>query len=164
MSVDATEKYRKLVAEFDTAMFVTATPSGELRSRPMAIADHFKNGDLLFITNDEAPKTKETLQHPQVNVAMQGDNKFLSLSGVATLSYNRELIEKLWKPMWKTWFPKGKDDPDISIITVTANKAEYWDLSGANKMRFLFEAGKALVQGERLDEYPKTMNEKVSFK
>ena len=27
----------------------------------------------------------------------------------------------------KAWFPKGEDDPEIALIRVTAEKAEYWD-------------------------------------
>lgn len=163
MSFDSTEKFKALIKDFDNAMFITQTSTNELRARPMVIADYMDDGDLLFITSGEAPKTQEALEHPQVNVTMQSSNKFLSLSGVASLSYDRAKIEQVWKPSWKAWFPQGKDDPGISLIRVTAKNGEYWDMSGASKMRFVFEAGKALVQGEKLDDYPESMHGKVNL-
>lgn len=163
MSVDSTAKFKALIKDFDNAMFVTQTHTNELRARPMVIADHMDNGDLIFITSDDAPKTDEALEHPQVNVTMQGSNKFLSLSGVASLSFDKAKIHEVWKPTWKAWFPKGKEDPSLSLIRVTARNGEYWDMSGASKIRFAFEAGKALVQGEKLDNYPESTHGKVSL-
>jgi general stress protein 26 len=164
MSADSTGKFKALIKDFDNAMFVTQTPTDELRARPMVIAEHMENGDLLFITSGEAPKTKEALEHPQVNVTMQSSNKFLSLSGIASISFDRAKIDEVWNPSWKAWFPKGKDDPNISLIRVTAHSGEYWDMSGASKIRFVFEKGKAIVQGEKLDDYPESMHGKVDLK
>jgi general stress protein 26 len=30
-------------------------------------------------------------------------------------------------PEFKIWFPKGKDDPEVALLRVTLEKAEYWD-------------------------------------
>lgn len=163
MSVDSTEKFKVLIKDFDNAMFVTQTPTHELRARPMVIADPMEDGDLIFITSGEAPKTKEAVEHPQVNVTMQSSNKFLSLSGIASVSYDKAKIEQVWKPAWKAWFPKGKEDPEIRLIRVTAQSGEYWDMSGVNKMSFVFRAGKALLQGEKLDEYSDSTHSKVNL-
>lgn len=146
MAVDPSEKFKQILNEFDTAMFVTQTPTGELRSRPMIVADHLENGDLLFLTSAETGKTEEAIHHPQVNVTMQSPDKFLSLSGVVTLSFDRELIKKLWKPSWRSWFPKGKDDPDLALLRITTTAGDYWDVSGATQIKFLFHGGKTLIQ------------------
>ena len=70
-----------------------------------------------------------------------------TLEGVATVSRDRALIARLWKQDWNVWYPGGKDNPKIAIVCVTPASGEYWDQSGLNGARFLFEAVKAVVTG-----------------
>ena len=36
-------------------------------------------------------------------------------------------IEELWQPQLKAWFPEGTETPDIALLKVTVERAEYWD-------------------------------------
>ena len=45
--------------------------------------------------------------------------------------------------------PSGKDDPSICLVRVDAEEGEYWDRSGVEGLKFMFEAGKAIVQGRQ---------------
>lgn len=36
----------------------------------------------------------------------------------------------LWQKPLKTWFPKGLDDPDLALLKVEVEHAEYWDQNG----------------------------------
>ncbi|CAN5363921.1 pyridoxamine 5'-phosphate oxidase family protein [soil metagenome] len=151
--MDATESRRldELIADFDTAMLVTRAPDGELRSRPMAIAGKHAGAVLYFATRIDAPKVAELEEEPDVNVAMQGDGKYLSLSGRARIADDRRLIDELWSPAWQVWFPEGKDDPSLTLIEIQPETGEYWDRSGMKGARFLLEAGKAVFRGEELE-------------
>jgi len=40
---------------------------------------------------------------------------------------NRAKIDQHWKPFLQAWFPKGKDDPNLALLKVTVNEAQYWD-------------------------------------
>jgi general stress protein 26 len=31
--------------------------------------------------------------------------------------------------MYKAWFPRGKDDPEIAVLRVEVNEADYWEAS-----------------------------------
>ena len=42
---------------------------------------------------------------------------------------DRAKIEELWQPHLKAWFPDGVDTPDIALLKVSVEKAEYWDSS-----------------------------------
>ena len=163
MNTDTTTKFKDLFSDFDVAMLVTQTPSNELRSRPMIIADHQDDGDVVFITREDSAKIAEMLKNPQVNVTMQSANRFLSISGTAAISYDKDLIKKSWKPAWKAWFPKGQDDPDILLIQVAAKQGEYWDNSGFKAVQFWFEAGKAILKGEPLESDNESLHGRVDL-
>ena len=143
------EHLRELIKGFRTAMFVTRTPSGALRARPLAIADN-RAEDLYFATSMDSPKVKEIEADPHVNVCMQDADQFVSLSGTARIATDRELIDKMWSEAWKVWFPQGKDDPALCLVVVDVLDAEYWDQSGAKGLRYLFDAAKAYVTGTPL--------------
>jgi general stress protein 26 len=154
------EKLLELVEEFHSGMLTTRAINGDLRSRPMAVAKVDPDGDLYFSTDVHSAKTDEIQANPAVNVSFQSNSVYVSVSGRAEVLNDRALIDELWAPDWKIWFPKGKDDPDIRIIKVEARRGEYWDVSGANALRFLWEAGKAIVTGEEQEDVG---NEKVEL-
>jgi len=142
---------RKLIAQFDTAMVVTHGPDG-LRSRPLAIA---KNGHdpgdevLYFSTSIESGKVADLQSDAEVNVSMQEKRQFVSLTGRARVTRDRALIDRLWSEDWKIWFPRGKDDPTLSILVIEPREAAYWDISGGTGLKYLFESAKAYVTGTR---------------
>lgn len=131
-----TEEIKKLadiMKDIRFAMLTTAEPDGSLHSRPMATQEVEFDGDLWFFTAAHSGKVWETDQHHQVNVAFSdpSKNSYLSASGTAVLVRDRKKIEELWKPVLKTFFPKGLDDPELSLLKVTVEKAEYWDAASS---------------------------------
>lgn len=126
----AIEKLGKLISKVKYAMLTTADEDGTLRSRPMATQnkDEF-DGDLWFFTRASAPKVGEVEREHEVNVAYAepGDQLFVSVSGRANLVRDRAKAEELWTPAMKAWFPKGPEDPDVALLKVHVEKAEYWD-------------------------------------
>ena len=118
-----------LIRGIKTAMLTTASADGSLRSRPMATLEAKFDGTLWFFTRADAPKVGEVQQEGQVNVsyADADGQRFVSVSGRATLVLDREKIQELWNPIYKTWFPKGLDDPQIAVLRVDTEQAEYWD-------------------------------------
>jgi len=145
------DRLRKLIAEFDTAMLVTHGPDG-LRSRPLAIAKKGHDpGDqvVYFSTAIDSGKVSDLQNDAEVNVSMQEKRRFVSLTGTARVVRDRALIDRLWAEDWKIWFPKGKDDPSLSILVVEPREAAYWDISGGTGLKYLFESAKAYVSGTR---------------
>ncbi len=115
---------------------------------------HDRGGLLYFATRAEDEKLEELLQHPEVAVTMQGDNRFLSITGRGRIETDMQLARELWKPSMKLWFPEGASDPQLTLILVEPVIAEYWDRSGMRRLQFLWEAGKALVRGDLPDSPP----------
>jgi general stress protein 26 len=145
------EKLRELLDDFDTAMLVTRTNTGQLRARPMGFAEIEKDGTFWFFTERHSPKADEIATDDHVNVSMQTKYKFVSVSGKASLIDDRAKIAKLWKEPFKVWFPGGKDDPNLVLLRVHGENGEYWDNSGSSGIKYLIEAGKAYLSGTQPD-------------
>jgi general stress protein 26 len=134
--LDHEEEIKKLAAlmkGFKFAMLTTVEADGSLHSRPMTTQEVEFDGDLWFFTAAHAPKVWETDQHRQVNVAFcdPDKNTYVSASGPATLVRDRKKLEEYWKPQYKTFFPKGLEDPELSLLKISVDKAEYWDSPGS---------------------------------
>ena len=138
-----------LIKGFDSAMLVTRTAEGDLRARPLAIADAQEDGLRYFPTGVDSGKVHEVESDPHVSVTLQDKRRFVSVSGIARIVRDRALIEEMWSEAWKVWFPAGKADPSLCLLVVDATAAEYWDNSGAKGLGYLFEAAAAYVTGTR---------------
>lgn len=131
-------------------MLVTHSEGGKLHARPMQVAEVEDSGRLWFLTGADTGKVEEIRADASVSVLFQNERaSFLNLSGVARLTRDRSRIEALWSEGFKTWFPQGKDDPNLLLVAVEPEEAEYWDNRGANKVRYAIQALGAYIQGER---------------
>jgi general stress protein 26 len=139
----------ELVKDFRTAMLVTCNEAHEMHARPLTIAEAHDDSTLYFPTGADSGKVAAVEAMPHVNVTMQEGSKFVSLAGMARISQDRALIERLWSDTWKLWFPDGKDDPNIAIVIVEPHSAEYWDNSGTKGIRYMFSAAKAALSSEQ---------------
>ena len=149
MSTPKEISFQNLLATFDTAMLTTQTKAGALRTRPMQVADITGGCDVWFVSDVDSAKAFEIASNPNVNLAFQGNRRYLSLSGRAKLVNDRQRIHDLWNEAWKVWFPDGRDDPSLTLIRVEASRGEYWDLSGTNSLSYWLDAGKAFFTGTR---------------
>jgi general stress protein 26 len=144
------QKFHALLAKFEMAMLVTHGSDGSLRARPMAVAQIEDDCTIWFMSLHESGKVHEIEHDNRVAVTCQKDrDTYLSLTGKALLSREREKINELWREDYQVWFPKGKDDPELILICVQPEEGEFWDQEGLNKLKYLFEAAKAYATGTR---------------
>ncbi len=151
MTTQPFDKLQYLLNDFDMAMLVTRNAEGQLRSRPMALAEVANDGTLWFITQRHSGKADDIAHDRRVNVSLQSSMKFISLSGSAELVDDRSKVAELWSEAWKAWFPQGMDDPTLTLLRIHGECGEYWDSSGASGIKYLIEAGKAYLTGTRPD-------------
>lgn len=148
----------ELMKDIKFAMLTTVEEDGTLHSRPMTTQAVDFDGDLWFFTRVSAPKVWEAAQHREVNVAFADPvkSKFISASGKATLVRDREKMKQLWSPVLKIFFSEGIDDPEIALLKITIEKAEYWD-SAPTSIGRAFNLGAAYVTKDpsKLGEHAK---------
>jgi general stress protein 26 len=154
------KKLAKLIKGVEVAMLTTQDDDGTFRSRPMAATQTEFDGTLWFFTQASSHKVHEIDREHQVNLsyADPGGNRYVSVSGLATLVRDRAKIDQLWSPVLKAWFPDGKDDPDIALLRVEVSKAEYWDTPSSTLVR-LVGFTRAMLTG---NQYLPAENQKLS--
>lgn len=127
------EQLGEQIKDIRVAMLTSVALNGSLHSRPMAVQQLDANGELWFFTSKDSLKTDELERNNNVNVAFvsEDDNRFVSVNGKASLVDDRAKVAELWTPFAKAWFKDGKDDPNLVLIRVDTDLAEYWASSGS---------------------------------
>lgn len=147
----------KLIDGIETAMVTTRHGDGSLVSRAMQTQRRTSGSDLWFMTNIESEKFEDIARDPHVNVSYYKDRtrEWVSVSGRAILSRDRDLIDSLYQPDWKIWLGDEKDgkrdggphDPRIALILVEADTVHYTKKDRPTPM-ILFAMAKAMITGE----------------
>ena len=149
MSQDAqTAKLWDMIKSIGYAM-MTTEDGDHLRARPMVASQSEFDGTLWFFTRASAHKVDEVESDSRVGVTYAEPTKqdYVSLSGRARLVRDAATIKAHWSESLRTWFPKGTDDPDIAILKVDVQTAEYWDAPNST-MLHAYGYVKAVVTGE----------------
>jgi general stress protein 26 len=107
------------------------------------------NGDVWFFTYASSLKVSEINRRHEVNVSYADPKKqsYVSLTGTAEIVRDRNKLEELWQPQLKAWFPKELEEPDIALLKVNVEKAEYWD-SPSSLVANAISLFKAVTTGE----------------
>ncbi|WP_422736106.1 pyridoxamine 5'-phosphate oxidase family protein [Micromonospora sp. WMMD729] len=145
---DARARVTELIRAARICMLTTIALDGRQVSRPMGLQEAEFDGDLWFFAYSDSAKLRQIRVNPEVNVAFsdQKHNSWVSVSGTASESSDRERAKQLWNPLLKTWFPDGLDTPGLTLIKVHASSAEYWDSPSSTVVNLLGFA-KAAVTG-----------------
>lgn len=151
---DAAIKLREKIEKVKVAMLTTEEKDGQLRSRPMHTTKAESTGVLWFFTSDQSDKA-DVIEHKnrRVNLAYADPDSdtYISVSGRAEIVEDKGKMHDLWNPALKAWFAQGLDTPDISLLKVTVDEAEYWDVT-SSKMVQLYAFAKAAVTGKSARE------------
>jgi general stress protein 26 len=122
------KKIGEIIGSIKVGMLTTVQANGELRSRPMLCAD-CDFDSLWFLVKESKPLIAEAIGNRVVNVAFASPEKkqYASVTGLAQLVEDEKMIQKLWRPELKSYFPKGLEEPDRALLRVDIHHAEAWD-------------------------------------
>src|SRR5215217_7878529 len=120
----------KLMETVHFCMFSTWTGS-RLRSRPMSASLDRHENVIRFLADARQHKDEEVRAYPEVCLAFSDPRrqKYVSISGQVHISNDRAMIKNLWSLPAKAWWQTA-DDPNIRVITVMPEEAEWWDSPG----------------------------------
>ncbi|MEP7209189.1 MAG: pyridoxamine 5'-phosphate oxidase family protein [Casimicrobiaceae bacterium] len=146
--VEARQTLRDRVRKIKFCMFTTADADGTLRSRPLTTQEIEPDGTIWFFVPTGGDVAAAIAANPNVNLAYAdtGDNIFATLCGLAYVVHDREQAEALWSPIAAAWFPQGPADPNLALVRVDVDEAEYWKPEGTKIGQFVSIARAALTR------------------
>jgi len=144
----------KIIKSTNTLMFTTINPSGQLHSRAMAPASN-EGLCFSFFANSEQGKFAEIAADAHVNLSCfdPKTTSWVSISGKAKKSEDRERIKKLFSTSVQAWFGKkdeqhkgDENDPRVVLIDVEPFEISIWE--GSSGISRLTEVAVAAVSSK----------------
>jgi general stress protein 26 len=150
------EKMYDKLADVKTVMMVTRRADGSLVSRAMALQKFAPGADLWFVAAEGSAKLDEIREDPHINLSCFDPKtmEWVSISGRAYLSKDRSVIEQLYAPDWRAWFPDEGDprhgtaqDPRMVLIGIHVEAAVFFEVDKPRPI-VLYEIVKGWVTGK----------------
>jgi len=151
----------EVVNDLDICMMTTVEADGRLHTRPMANQDADEAGIIWFFTDKDGSVVRNLKTNPQVSLGYSNaSGRHAVLGGKGEEVADRAMIEAKWSEDIKAWFPKGKSDPNLTLVKVMPERGEYWD-AGSSTVISALGYLKAKITGEKADDMMD--HEKVSL-
>jgi general stress protein 26 len=148
---DDRDKLWDLIKDIKFGMLTTRHADGHLHSRPMTTQNtHLDQDRALWLFMSRRSDSAADLQaSPAVcmSYADTGSDSYVCVSGTAAVSEDAAKKQALWSPMAKAWFPGGVDDPDLLLVRIDIEHADYWDVK-ESKIVQLWRMAAAAVTGK----------------
>ena len=131
---------------------------GSLHAHPLTTQNKTlgEDGRLYFFVSRKTEMGQRLREDGNVNLAYANphEDTWVSVTGTAQVLDDPEKKRELFNTIAKAWFPGGAEDPDLELVEVQIDEAEYWNVK-ENKLLQLLKMGKAAATGTR----PKKMGE-----
>ncbi|OAV62925.1 pyridoxamine 5'-phosphate oxidase family protein [Enteractinococcus helveticum] len=128
---DPVKTLLKKTQDAGVCMLTTMEADGKLVSRPMAIQEIEENHTIWFMTRIDKPAVRETSGGQQVNVTVAEKGFWASIAGAATIVQDVERKKAFWSKATEAFFGDSTpEDPDVVLLRVTPDTAQYWDSPG----------------------------------
>jgi general stress protein 26 len=143
------ERAWELMKKIGFAMLVTRD-GDKLRARPMSAYLERDENAIYFLTDARRHKDDEIAKNPAVNLSFADSSslKYVSVTGTAVVSNDRARIKELFSTPAKAWW-NSADDPNIRVLKITPDDAEFWDSPGA--VISYVKMAAAAISGKRPD-------------
>jgi general stress protein 26 len=149
----------ELAKDIRIGMFTTTDIDGHYVSRPMAQQEVEFDGDLWLFAERDSRKVRQIAANPNVNYSLTSHSTWISIAGKAEIVDDRDKARELWNSWVEAWMPQGPDDPNVVLIKINGESAEYWDTPGGF-VASVISLVKSKTTGARYDGGE---NEKVSL-
>ncbi|MFN3172741.1 MAG: pyridoxamine 5'-phosphate oxidase family protein [Hyphomicrobiales bacterium] len=152
---DNQDRLWSLLGDHNTFMLVTkssARHSTPVRARPMAGYPRRDEQRIWFLAHKDGVKDDEIEMNSQVCVTLSDASKqhFVSIRGKASVKHDLARKRDLWSVAAQAWFPDGPEDPNIVLLCVDVEKAEFWD-GDPNPIIVAFKMARAVAEGRDVE-------------
>jgi general stress protein 26 len=131
------------------------SPDHSHHMQPMAPQTDREAQQIWFYTKTDSDIARAAASGGTVHMCLLTDDYQACISGDLRTSHSPEHIERYWSSMVEAWFPRGKQDPELTMLCFTPASAAIWASTGS-KLKFGWEIAKAITTGEEPDVGYKT--------
>lgn len=120
------------MAKIDFCMMQTVGEHG-VNTRPMSNNGEVQyDGDNWFFARRDSRKIGEILADDRVHLTFSDNDgpNFISVWGSGEIVDDIDLKKKLWQKSLERWFENGPEDPEVTLIKVSAKKIQTWGRMG----------------------------------
>ena len=140
-----------LIKDIKFGMLTHRHSDGHLHSTPLTTQNKADDEGtaLYFFISRKSEIAACIAKDGTVNVAYAhpGDDRYVSVSGDASIVEDQAKKDYLFTSFAKAWFPGGATDPNMALLQINIGHAEYWDVK-ESKMMQLAKMAKAAITGE----------------
>ncbi|ULG74317.1 pyridoxamine 5'-phosphate oxidase family protein [Macrococcus brunensis] len=147
-----------LLEKNDIAMLTTISDN-KLVARPMGYKHLEDDADLWFFTLKDTDKADEIQKDNRVNVSFSKEG-YASISGTVHIVEDDAKKKELWSKPMEAFLHTSCDDPNVILLKVEAESAEYW--STDQTVKTVIDGFKRLFQGDQKDK-DESMNDTVEL-
>ena len=149
---EANEKIKELAKKADTCLFTTSLTNLPLTTRPMSTRDVDEDGCIWFFSRRDSDKNREITADNRVQLFYSNfsSSEYLSVYGQATIITDKNKAKELWSAIAKTWFNKGYDDPELTLLKIEPQESYYWDTKDG-KVVTLIKMVTGAITGKEFD-------------
>ena len=119
-------KAKKIISDHPNSILITVDEGGRPVDRVMRTARVDDDLTVYYATGLKSAKVKRLELNPSVLVLWAGESGYLSLKGVASVTTDPEILGRIWRDTFATYFHGGKTDPNYAVIIV---KPREWTCS-----------------------------------
>lgn len=127
-------------------------PDGTLHAHPLTTQNKKidEAGVLYFFVGRDSEVGERLQQDGNVNISYADHDKdrYVSVAGQASVSDDAAIKQRLFNALTKAWFPGGWQDPNLELIAVKIEHAEYWNTK-ESKVTQLLKIAAAAASGTK---------------
>ncbi len=133
---DAKKKALTLIKKSKTVILATVDGKGYPNMRAMLNLGNDDLKTIWFSTNSSSNKIKQAVKNKKAGAYFFDETAFkgLRLMGEIKVRKDQEAREKLWRPGFEMYYPKGVNDPDYCVLELKVKTGNYHQ--GFEKVEF----------------------------
>lgn len=146
---DGLSKLWDIIKDTKFGMLTHRHGDGRLHSQPLTTQNKALDEDslLYFFVARDGDIVRHIPADPNVNLAYANvdSDDYVSVSGTASVSEDAAKKEELFNTLAKAWFPGGASDPNLALLVVRIQQAEYWKAKDSKVVQLVKMAAAAVT-------------------
>lgn len=120
--------WKALRSDMTVMLGLAGVDEGHTRPMTAQLDGDEDRGPIYFFGSKETELVSElkTDGRAIATFASKGNDVFATIHGTLSIDNDRAVIDRLWNSFVAAWYPGGKDDPNLTLLRLDADRAQVW--------------------------------------